>query len=97
MTTQANAADDISEIKLVLEHNRFTPEVIKVKAKTAVVLVIENKDNAVEEFDSTALRVERLIPAGKTVRIRLPGLPAGTYEFIGEYHESTAQGRVVAE
>jgi len=95
--TLAHAADaQVAEIKVTLENNRFTPEQINVKAKTAAVLVIQNKDASVEEFDSASLRIEKIIPAGKTVRIKLPALPAGTYEFVGEYHESTAKGRVVA-
>jgi hypothetical protein len=27
----------------------------------------------------------------------MPALKPGTYRFVGEYHEQTAQGRIVAE
>jgi hypothetical protein len=31
------------------------------------------------------------------VKVKVPALKAGTYKFVGEYHEATAQGRIVAE
>ena len=91
----APAADP--EVALVIEKNRFQPEEIKVKAGVPFVLVVTNKDGAPEEFESKDLRLEKVIPAGKTVRIRVPALKAGAYRFVGEYHEATAKGRVLAE
>jgi len=43
------------------------------------------------------LRIEKVVPAGKTVRLRMPALKAGSFSFVGEYHEKTAKGRIVAE
>jgi len=85
------------EIPLVIEKNQFLPDVIKVKADTPFVLVITNKDKGPEEFESKDLKIEKIIPAGKTVRLRMPALKAGSYAFVGEYHEKTAKGRIVAE
>ena len=88
------AADDIP---LTIENNRFQPEEIKVKAGEGFVLVITNKDKKAEEFESKDLRIEKVIPAGKTVRLKMPALKAGTYSFVGEYNEKTAKGKIVAE
>ncbi len=85
------------EVLLAIEEHRFQPEEIRVKAGAPFVLVIANRDAGPEEFDSTDLRIEKVIPAGKTVRLRLPALKPGTYPFVGEYHEKTARGRIVAE
>ena len=93
----AAAADATPEIALTIEKNQFTPEEIRVKAGAPFVLVITNKDKAAEEFESRELRIEKVIPAGKTVRMKLPSLKPGTYGFAGEYHEKTAKGRIVAE
>lgn len=90
-------AADPTEISLTIERNRFAPEEIRVKAGAPFVLVITNKDGGPEEFESKDLRIEKVIPGGKTVRLRMPSLKAGTYSFIGEYHEKTAKGRIVAE
>ena len=91
------AADAPGEIALTIENNRFQPEELKVKAGAPFVLVITNKDKGPEEFESHDLRIEKVIPAGKTVRLKMPALKAGSYRFVGEYHEKTAKGRIIAE
>ena len=96
-TVPAATAADPAEIPLVIEKNRFQPDIIKVKAGTPFVLVITNKDKGPEEFESKDLRIEKVIPGGKTLRLRIPALKAGGYDFVGEYHEKTAKGRIVAE
>ena len=90
-------AQEVPEVALQIEQNRFQPEEIRVKAGQAFVLVITNKDKGPEEFESKDLRIEKIIPAGKTVRLRMPALKAGSYAFVGEYHEKTAKGRIIAE
>ena len=85
------------EVALVIEKNRFQPAEVKVKAGAAFVLVITNKDSAAEEFESKDLKIEKVVPAGKTIRIRVPALKTGAYRFVGDYHEQTAKGRIVAE
>lgn len=91
----ARAAD--AEIALTIENNRFQPEELKVKAGAPFVLVITNNDKAPEEFESRELRIEKVIPAGKTIHLKMPALKAGSYGFIGEFHQKTAKGRLVAE
>jgi plastocyanin len=93
----ARGAEAPAEIPLTIEQNRFQPDEVKVKAGVPFVLVIANKDGAAEEFESKELRIEKVIPAGKTVRLRMPALKPGTYRFVGEWHEKTANGRIVAE
>jgi plastocyanin len=90
-------AADPPEVPLVIENNRFQPDVVKVKAGEPFVLVITNKDGGPEEFESKELRIEKIVPPGKTIRVRVRALKAGAYEFFGEYHEATAKGRIVAE
>ena len=67
------------------------------KAGASFVLVITNKDKGPEEFESHDLRIEKVIPAGKTIRLKMPALKPGIYGFVGEYHEKTAKGQIVAE
>jgi hypothetical protein len=90
-------AADPTEIPLVLEKNRFQPDVIKVKAGEPFVLVITNKDKGPEEFDMLNPRIEKVVPGGKTVKLKMPALKAGTYPFVGEYHSETAKAKIVAE
>src|ERR1044071_10218773 len=93
----AGAVGAADEIALTIEKNRFSPEEIKVKAGTPFVLVVTNKDAGPEEFESKDLRIEKIIPGSKTMKISVRALKPGTYTFVGEYHEKTAKGRIIAE
>ena len=93
----AALAADAPEIAVTIENNRFQPDEIKVKAGAPFVLVVTNKDAGPEEFESKELRIEKVIPGGKTLKIRVRALKPGAYPFVGEYHEKTAKGRIVAE
>ena len=95
MVSAAAAAD--LEIPVTIEKNRFQPNEIRVKVGTPFVLVVTNKDATPEEFESKELRIEKVIPGGKTTKIRVRALKAGSYPFVGEYHEATAKGRIIAE
>jgi len=95
--TPTIAADKPTEIPVTIENSRFKPDEIKVKAGQPFVLVVTNKDAKPEEFESKDLRIEKVIPGGKTASIRVRALKPGTYTFFGEYNPKTAQGRIVAE
>ena len=93
----AGAAHALEEIPLIIENNRFAPDELKVKAGAPFVIVVTNKDKSPEEFESKELRIEKVVPPGKTLKINVRALKPGTYPFIGEYHQQTAKGRIVAE
>ena len=92
-----SAADAPPEFALVLDQHRFSPAELHVKANAPFILVITNKDSDEEEFEMSSLRIEKVIPGGKTLQLKMPALKPGTYEFIGDFHEKTAKGRIVAE
>ena len=93
----ASAADTPPELALTLDQHRFSPEELRFKANTPFVLVITNKDKKDEEFEISSLRIEQIVAGGKTLQLKMPALKPGTYEFVGEFHEKTAKGRIVAE
>ena len=92
-----SAADTPPELALTLDQHRFSPEELRVKANAPFVLVITNKDKEDEEFEMSSLRIEKIIPGGKTLQLKMPALKPGTYQFIGDFNEKTAKGRIVAE
>ena len=92
--TTAWAADDPS-YALSIRNHRFSPAQIEIPANTKVRLVIRNEDATPEEFDSTQLRREKVIPGGSEATLYVGPLPPGTYEFLGEFHPDTARGRLV--
>lgn len=84
-------------LTLTLEGHRFDKEAIRVPANAAFVLTVVNKDKEDEEFEISALRLEKIIPGGKTLQLKMPALKPGSYAFVGEFHEATAKGRLIAE
>lgn len=84
-------------IDVTIKDHRFTPAEIHVPAGQPATLNIKNEDATAEEFDSSALKVEKVIGGGKEGAVRLRPLDPGRYPFVGEYHEDTAQGVVIAE
>ncbi len=91
------AAAEDTIINVTIKDHQFSPSEIHVKAGQPAQLKIKNEDTTAEEFDSSALKVEKVIAGGKEGTIRLRALQPGRYPFIGEYHESTAKGVVIAE
>lgn len=87
-------ADDIT---LTIKDHKFTPAEIKVPANKRVQLTVINDDATPEEFDSHDLKVEKVVPGKSKGIVRIGPLKPGRYNFIGEYHEATAKGVVVAE
>lgn len=89
------AADD--SYTLTIKDHRFEPAQLDVPAGKKLKLLVKNLDPTPEEFESHDLKREKIIPGKGQVLIPIGPLKPGTYKFVGEYHESTAQGRIVAK
>jgi hypothetical protein len=93
-TAQASADEAPN---LVLRNHRFEPDQIEVPARTKFQLRIHNADTTPDEFESTDLNREKLIPAGATITVFLGPLAPGEYKFFGDFHQDTARGVMVAK
>jgi plastocyanin len=91
------AATPEPEVLLVIRDHRFDPAELKVPANQRVKLIVHNQDSSAEEFESRALNREKMVPAQSKVTIFIGPLKPGRYAFVGEYHEATAKGVLVAE
>jgi len=92
------AAEEALEIRITIRNHRFEPAKIDVPEGRALKLVVTNADNTPEEFESIGLRIERVIPGGQSAEFSVRPLRKNrNYKFFGEFHESTAQGVIVAE
>lgn len=84
------------EYHLELKNHLFYPAQIIIPANKKVKLVIHNRDDSVEEFDSFDLNREKVIfPKQKSI-IFIGPLPVGEYYFFGEYHPNSARGKVIS-
>jgi plastocyanin len=84
-------------IPVTLQNHKFSPAEIHVKANTPSVIALTNKDATAEEFDSSALKVEKVVAGNSSGNVRLRALAPGKYPFMGEYHSATAEGVVIAQ
>jgi len=96
-TPAPGRAEEPATIEVTLKDHRFSPAEIDVPAGKVVILRITNEDDTVEEFDSVALQVEKVIVGGHYATVRLRPLGPGRYPFMGEYHAQSAQGVVVSQ
>jgi hypothetical protein len=85
------------QVEIILKEHRFTPAEIRVPAGKRTLLLVKNQDKTADEFDSTALKVEKVIAGGSEGVVRLQPLGVGRYPFRGEFNPETAQGVVIVE
>jgi hypothetical protein len=93
----AASAQEIKEYALTIKDNRFEPMELRVPANARIKLVISNRDAAAEEFESKTMKLEQVVPAGKSATLFAGPLQPGRYPFEGEFHSKTARGVVIAE
>lgn len=89
------AAD--ADYSLVIKDHRFQPAELAVPAGSKIKLLIENRDDTPEEFESHALNREKVIAAHGKATLYIGPLEAGRYLFFGEFNAATAQGVIIAK
>jgi plastocyanin len=90
-------AEDAYSVMVTIRDHRFEPAELRVPAGKRILLTVINADPLSEEFDSASMKVEKVIAGKSQGVVHIGPLNPGRYDFIGEYHEDTAKGRVVAE
>ena len=90
-------ADDAVPLGLTLKDHVFDPPELKAPAGKDIAITLKNEDDSFEEFDSDALRTEKIVTAKGKATIKLKPLAAGRYPFRGEFHDATAQGVLIVE
>ena len=84
-----------NEFIVQIKDHKFVPDKIEAKADQGFKLIIENLDNTIEEFESNDLKKEKLVGAGKKITLNIQPLKAGEYKFYGDFHQKTAQGKII--
>jgi hypothetical protein len=82
---------------LVIKDHQFQPTEIEIPAGQKIALVVKNSDTTPEEFESTELRREKVVPGGEQIIVYIGPLKPGTYEFFGDFNPKTARGHIVAK
>lgn len=88
-------ASDTYEV-IILEH-KFIPDTLIVPANKKIKLIVINKDDTAEEFESFELRREKIVPAHGQIKVNIGPLDPGEYNFFGEFNQKTAQGKIIVK
>jgi len=94
---QAALADDPVAVSVVIKDHKFEPAEISVPAGKTIRLTVQNEDATPEEFESHDLNLEKIVTGGSSIVLEFGPLKAGSYDFVGEFNEDSAKGRIVAE
>jgi plastocyanin len=89
-------AQDLS-FTLTIQDHRFKPSELQVPAGKRFKLLVKNLDATAEEFESHDLKLEKVIPGKSDATLTVRALKPGSYRFVGEFHEKTAQGGIIAK
>jgi len=95
MATSASAQDPA--FTLVIKDHQFQPTEIEVPAGQKIALTVKNNDSTPEEFESTELRREKVVPGGEQITVYIGPLKPGKYEFFGDFNPKTARGHIIAK
>lgn len=79
---------------LTLKDHRFVPTELHVPANERFRIEVENHDPTPAEFESTDLRVEKIIVGGGKITVFAGPLKPGTYKFFDDYHPDAAKGTI---
>jgi DNA polymerase III delta subunit len=94
-STNLFADDKIIELRI--KDHKFNIEKLEVKANEKFKIKVFNDDASSEEFESKTMIVEKFIGPKKSLVITLGPLKPGTYEYFGDFHQSTAKGVLTAK
>lgn len=91
----AKAADP--SFSLSLKDHQFTPTELTLPANKRIRLVVKNLDATPAEFEGENFKAEKVIPGGQEATILIGPLKPGTYDFVDEFNEATAKGRLIVK
>jgi len=93
----AAAMADAPLFTLAIKDHHYRPDVLTIPAGTKVKIQVRNEDATPEEFESTDFNRELIVLPHGSITVYVGPLHAGTYRFFGDFHPSTAQGRLIVE
>ena len=88
-----SAAALAQELNLVIRNHRFEPSELRVPAGKRVSIYVTNEDATPEEFESSALKVEKVIPGKSKSLVRIGPLEPRTLRVHRRIPRRHRQGR----
>ena len=85
------------DLTVTIKDHKFQPTELRVPAKKRFTVYVINDDPTPEEFESTSMKIEKIIVGKSKGVVRIGPLDPGRYEFFGDFNQATAQGIMIAE
>jgi hypothetical protein len=79
-------------VTLTLKDHRFTPDQVTAPAGERFRIEVSNQDATPSEFESSDLRIEKIVVAGGRISVMAGPLKPGAYKFFDDYHPDSAIG-----
>lgn len=89
-------AQQATELQLTYSKGQFQPSELRAPADKPIAVRVKNLDAKAMEFESKALRVEKVVAANSEGVINVRPLKPGRYEFYDDFNEK-ARGALVVQ
>ena len=89
-------AQQATEVRLTYSKGQFQPSQVSAPADKPVVFRVKNLDAKAMEFESTSLRVEKVVAANSEGVINVRALKPGRYEFYDDFNDK-ARGALTVQ
>jgi hypothetical protein len=80
-------AQQATEIRLTYSKGQFQPGTVQAPADKPITFRVRNLDAKAMEFESTSLRVEKVVAANSEGVINVRALKPGRYEFYDDFND----------
>ncbi|WP_223481761.1 MULTISPECIES: cupredoxin domain-containing protein [unclassified Pseudomonas] len=88
---------ELPSYELILRDGHFTPALLEVPAGQRFKIVLKNNGQGPAEFESTPLRVEKVMSPGVTTFVVIHPLRPGHYPFFDEFNPQLPEGGILAK
>jgi len=89
-------AQQATEIQLTYSNGQFQPSQVSAPADKPIIFRVKNLDAKAMEFESTSLRVEKVVAANSQGVINVRALKPGRYEFYDDFNDK-ARGALTVQ
>ena len=89
-------AQQATEVQVTYSNGEFQPSELRAPADKPITVRVKNLDAKAMEFESKALRVEKVVAAKSEGIINVRALKPGRYEFYDDFNEK-ARGALVVQ
>jgi hypothetical protein len=89
-------AQQATEIQVTYSKGQFQPSEVRAPADRPVTFRVKNLDAKAMEFESTSLRVEKVVAANSEGIINVRALKPGRYEFYDDFNDK-ARGALIVQ